>query len=94
MLLTLLRTSSKATTIWPLSALEEYMPKVIHAGLRRSSYYVASSDSISIQCDVHRSQTKNKEETHDRLFEEVEQIFKTTIPGATSPEQKKKVEYL
>lgn len=70
------------------------MPKVLHSGLRSSSYYVASSDTISIKCDTHRSQTKNKEETHDRLLGEVERIYKKTVPGTTSPEQKKKVEDL
>ncbi|KAH7369792.1 peptidyl-tRNA hydrolase domain-containing protein [Rhexocercosporidium sp. MPI-PUGE-AT-0058] len=88
------KTSSKATTVWPLYALQGYIPKVLHQGLRGSNYYVASSDSISIQCDTTRSQSGNKEETHNRLHDEITRIYKRRVPGVTSPEQKQKIEQL
>jgi peptidyl-tRNA hydrolase ICT1 len=70
------------------------MPKVIHRELLRSSYYVASSHSILIQCDSNRGQVDNKEETYRRLHEEIRRIYKASVPGVTPAEQKKKVEQL
>lgn len=93
-LLTALRTSSKATTVWPLATLCNHVPKPLHQGLRSSRYYVLSSDSITIQCDSHRSQTDNTTETHRRLADEITRIYKDTIPGVTSPEKKKRLEEL
>lgn len=77
-----------------MSSLRLYVPKILVPELRSSSYYVASSDSISIQCDTHRDQSSNMEETHARLYEEVQRIFKHRVPGETSAEQRKKVEEL
>ncbi|KAH7382867.1 hypothetical protein BKA64DRAFT_683384 [Cadophora sp. MPI-SDFR-AT-0126] len=88
------KTSSKATTVWPLYALRGHVPKVLHQGLRDSNYYVTSSDSISIQCDSTRSQTGNKDETYARLHDEISRIYKRRVPGITSPEQKQKIEHL
>ncbi|CZT01370.1 related to Similarity to human DS-1 protein [Rhynchosporium graminicola] len=88
------KTSSKAITVWPLYALRSHVPKVLHQGLLDSRYYVASSESISIQCDTARSQSDNKEETHTRLHDELAQIYKMRVPGVTSPEQKQKIEHL
>ncbi|RFU30869.1 hypothetical protein B7463_g5494, partial [Scytalidium lignicola] len=88
------KTSSKATTVWPMSSLKLHIPNILIPELRNSSYYVASSDSISIQCDTHRDQTKNLEETYARLNEEIQRVFKHRIPGVTSAEQRKKVEKL
>lgn len=88
------RTSSKATTMWPLRALCEHVPKALHQGLRDSRYYVSSSDALAIQCDTGRSQTANREETHARLHDEITLIYKNRVPGITSPEQKKRIEAL
>ncbi|XMA14096.1 hypothetical protein WAI453_006887 [Rhynchosporium graminicola] len=88
------KTSSKAITVWPLYALRSHVPKVLYQGLLDSRYYVASSESISIQCDTARSQSDNKEETHTRLHDELAQIYKMRVPGVTSPEQKQKIEHL
>lgn len=88
------RTSSKATTVWPLHALCKYVPKALHQGLRDSRYYVLSSDALAIQCDTGRSQTANKEETHARLHDEIALIYKNRVPGITSPEQRKRIEAL
>ncbi len=88
------RTSSKATTVWSLQALLSHVPKVLHQDLRSSRYYVSSSDSIIIQCDTSRSQSENEGETHKRLAEEIDRIYRKRVPGITPPEQKKKIQEL
>jgi len=88
------KTSSKATTVWPIASLERHVPSVILSELQNSSYFVSSSKSISIQCDSHRSQSDNEAETHTRLHNEIKRIYKAKVPGVTSPEQAKKVEQL
>lgn len=88
------RTSSKATTKWPLQSLLPYLPKVLHREIQNSRYYVASSNSLRIDSDTHRNQTKNKEDTHERLFEEIKKLYAKTVPGVTAPETRKKIEAL
>ncbi|PSS08971.1 hypothetical protein M430DRAFT_37115 [Amorphotheca resinae ATCC 22711] len=88
------KTSSKATTVWAISSLQRYVPKVLISELRSCRYYVPSSDSISIQSDTSRSQTDNTEDTHRKLMEEIKQIYKKSVPGVTSPEQKERVDQL
>jgi len=88
------RTSSKATTVWPVPAIFDYVPKALHTDIRNSRYYVASSNSLIIQCDTNRSQAENENETHGRLFDEIKQIYKKRIPGITTPETKKRIEQL
>lgn len=90
----IIRTSSKATTNWPRSALATHMPKALHQSLKNSRYYVSSSDSISIQCDSHRGQTENEEENYRRLHDEISQIYKRSVPGVTTQEKKQKHEAL
>lgn len=88
------KTSSKATTVWPIGSLQRYIPEVLIPELRACRYYVSSSDSITIQCDSSRSQSENTEQTHHRLMEEVKRIYKNKVPGATTAEQKAKIEKL
>ncbi|KAF4631311.1 hypothetical protein G7Y89_g6820 [Cudoniella acicularis] len=88
------KTSSKAVTSWPVSKLLPLLPQVLHDDLRKSSYYVSSSDTIKIDCDSHRTQSQNQEETHERLVQEIKRIYRSTVPGATSKEQKDKVSEL
>jgi peptidyl-tRNA hydrolase ICT1 len=88
------RTNSKATTTWHLSLLEQHVPKVIYQELPNCRYYVSSSNSISIQCDLHRSQGENKSETYQRLNDEIKKMYIDIVPGVTSPEQKAKIEQL
>ena len=77
-----------------MASLERHVPSIILSGLRNGSYFVSSSESISIQCDSHRSQSENEAETHIRLHNEIKRIYKAKVPGVTSPEQAKKVEQL
>ncbi|CCU75755.1 peptidyl-tRNA hydrolase domain protein [Blumeria hordei DH14] len=88
------KTSSKATTVWPLSSLFPHLPAALHVDLKKSRYFVHSTQSILIQCDTHRNQTMNEEENHNRLFQEIKNIYRMKIPGATSIEQKEKVKKL
>ncbi|KAL2072157.1 hypothetical protein VTL71DRAFT_11500 [Oculimacula yallundae] len=88
------KTNSKAMTVWPLHTLHSHVPKVVYRGLLDSRYYVASSDSINIQCSSSRSQTDNKDETHTRLYDEITQIYRKRVPGITSAAQKQKIEHL
>jgi len=93
-LLTFIRTSSKATTVWKLDALYPRVPKVLHQGLQDSRHYVSSSNSIKMQCDSSRSQSDNRAENHQKLFDEITRIYKQRVPGITPPEQLKKIEQL
>lgn len=77
-----------------MASLIPHLPQIFHNELRASRYYVSSSDSILIQCDTHRSQADNRDETWHRLNEEITQIYHRRVPGLTSPEQKKRVEDL
>lgn len=88
------KTSSKATTVWKLDALYPRVPKVLHQGLQDSRHYVSSSNSIKMQCDSSRSQSDNRAENHQKLFDEITRIYKQRVPGITPPEQLKKIEQL
>ncbi|RKF81057.1 hypothetical protein GcC1_030003 [Golovinomyces cichoracearum] len=88
------KTSSKATTVWPLDLLIPHIPSALHADLKKSRYFISSSQSLSIQCDSHRSQSFNEAETHKRLYHEINEIYHSVVPGTTSPEQRKRVEKL
>ncbi|QSZ31147.1 hypothetical protein DSL72_000710 [Monilinia vaccinii-corymbosi] len=88
------KTASKANTVWPMKELEAILPPIISKGLRRGTHYVKNADAIQIQCDSSRSRTKNQKETHQRLYEEVKHIYKTTVPGKASIEQQQRVKHL
>jgi peptidyl-tRNA hydrolase ICT1 len=77
-----------------MDVLESHVPEIIHEQLRASRYYVHSSNSILIQCDEHRNQTSNKEETYRRLNEEIRRLYNEKVPGVASDEQRKRVEDL
>jgi peptidyl-tRNA hydrolase ICT1 len=66
----------------------------LHQGIRESRFYAANSDAITIQCDAQRGRAQNKDETHEKLFGEIEKIYKDTVPGITTVETKKKIESL
>ncbi|RKF64361.1 hypothetical protein OnM2_019010 [Erysiphe neolycopersici] len=88
------KTSSKATTLWPIKSLFQHIPRALHADLMKSRYFVSSTQSILIKCDTHRSQASNTAETHKRLFQELTEIYHKRIPGITTLEQKKRVQKL
>jgi peptidyl-tRNA hydrolase ICT1 len=77
-----------------LSQLLPLVPAILHAGIRKSRYVAASSDSIVIQADESRKQAMNKDACYHRLNELITEIYRETVPGETSSEQKAKVKKL
>lgn len=88
------RTNSKAIFNWPMELIEPYIPGILHLELRRSRFYVYSSDSIQISAQTSRSQRENKDECHQKLHELLKDLSKRFIPGETSEAQKQKIEKL
>lgn len=88
------RTESKATTVWNVNELIKTLPKLMHAPLRASKYYTSRNDSITIQAQTQRSRSANTDENHQKLAEELQKIYKITVPGTTSDAKMKKYEAL
>lgn len=70
------------------------LPKLMHASVRSSRYYSRANDSISIQAQTQRSRTANADENRQKLFEELQRIYKDAVPGESDPAKKKKYEAL
>ncbi|CAI0641583.1 unnamed protein product [Colletotrichum noveboracense] len=81
---------SKAITAWPVKDLLPMLPKLLHRGIRESKYYTARSDSLTFQAQEHRQKTANSDENQQKLIDEVQRIYRETVPGETSNEKKKK----
>jgi hypothetical protein len=92
-LLTFSRLNPKVITLWPMNFLLPTVPKLLHAGLYSSSYYVPSLDAIQIDCDTYPSQHENGEETQQRL-EEIRRIYKARLTDATKPAQEEEIDEL
>ncbi|KAH8668866.1 peptidyl-tRNA hydrolase domain-containing protein [Xylariales sp. PMI_506] len=88
------KTETKATTVWSITELAKDIPKLMHPGLRASRYYTIRNDSISIQAQTQRSRTANSEENQQKLLEEIQRIYRETVPGETSDKTAKKYEAL
>ncbi|KAK0611542.1 hypothetical protein B0T14DRAFT_330856 [Immersiella caudata] len=88
------KTETKATTTWPVKQLMTILPSLLHEGIRSSKYYSQRSDSISIQAQTQRSRTANRDENHQKLFEELQALYRSTIPGETSADKTRKYEAL
>lgn len=88
------RTETKATTTWPISQLLNVLPKLLHSGLRESKYYSRRNDCLSIQAQTQRSRSANTDENRQKLFDELEELYRKTVPGETRPEKAKKYEAL
>lgn len=88
------RTETKATTTWPIKILLGVLPSILHESVRSSKFYSQRSDSISIQAQTERSRTANRDENHQKLFEELQTLYKTTVPGETSAVKARKYEAL
>jgi peptidyl-tRNA hydrolase ICT1 len=84
----------KVITLWPMKFLLPQIPKLLHAGLYSSSYYVPSLDAIQIDCDTYSSQHENGEETQQVLEQEIRRIYKASLPGATPSVQKQEMDEL
>ena len=66
------------------------LPKMLHPALRASKYYTARNDSISFQAQTHRNRTANADENQQKLFEEIQRIYETAVPGETSQDKRQK----
>ncbi|KAI1771006.1 hypothetical protein F4818DRAFT_445656 [Hypoxylon cercidicola] len=88
------KTESKATTVWSVEELSRSLPKLIRLALRTSRYYAKGNDSITIQAQTQRSRSANNEENHQKLFEELQRIYREQVPGTSSSEKVKKYEAL
>ncbi|KAL2268375.1 hypothetical protein VTJ83DRAFT_3221 [Remersonia thermophila] len=88
------KTETKATTVWPVPQLLSILPKMLHASLRESKYYSRRNDCITIQDQTQRSRSANANENRQKLFDELQELYRRTVPGETSPEKAKKYEAL
>lgn len=86
--------SSKATVRIPTSSLLERIPKLLHQPILASRYRAAKSNDIVIQSDDARKQNENVNACFRKLHELIVEAGRETVPGETSPEQKKRVEQL
>ncbi|CAK4034518.1 related to peptidyl-tRNA hydrolase domain [Lecanosticta acicola] len=88
------KVSSKATLRISTSALLDRIPKLLHEPILKSRYCAARSNDIVIQSDDARKQNENVNACFRKLNELIVQAGRETVPGETSPEQKKRVEQL
>ncbi|KAK4124300.1 hypothetical protein N657DRAFT_571399 [Parathielavia appendiculata] len=88
------KTETKATTTWAVPQLLGILPKLLHAGVRESKYYSRRNDCLTIQAQTQRSRSANAHENRQKLFDELEGLYRRTVPGETKPEKAKKYEAL
>ncbi|KAL1835994.1 hypothetical protein VTJ49DRAFT_5707 [Mycothermus thermophilus] len=88
------KTETKATTVWPVPQLLGILPKILHTSIRESKYYSRRNDCITIQDQTQRSRSANASENRQKLFNELQELYRRTVPGETSPEKAKKYEAL
>ena len=88
------RVNSKAQLRVPLSQLLPVVPAILHAGIKASRYFADNSNSLLIQADDSRKQNANKDSCFRKLDALITDVYKTTVPGETSHEQKDKVKKL
>ncbi|OJD18545.1 hypothetical protein AJ78_01461 [Emergomyces pasteurianus Ep9510] len=88
------KVNSKATLKIPLPSILRLVPRALHAEIRSSRYTAERSDSLVIQSDETRKQTKNLDLCFQKLQELLVTAGRAAIPGETSPEQRKKVQAL
>lgn len=92
--MTMTRTETKATTVWPVSKLFAVLPKIMHSGIRSSKYYSQRNDSLMFQAQTQRSRTANADENRQKLFDELRSLYDRTVPGETSVDKTRKYEAL
>ena len=63
-------------------------------GLRSSRYYTDKTNTLLFQADDSRKQAANKDECYQKLLELIGDVYRATVPGETSAEQKEKVQNL
>lgn len=88
------RVNSKAQLRVPLSQLLPVIPAILHGGIKASRYFAENTNSLLIQADDSRKQNANKNSCFRKLDALITDVYKTTVPGETSHEQKDKVKKL
>ena len=88
------RVNSKAQLRVPLDQLLPLIPSILHGGIRSSRYCAQKTDSLLIQSDDSRKQNANKDTCFRKLNDMLIDVYKSTVPGETSQEQKDKVKTL
>lgn len=78
--------------MWPLAVLRPALPRVLHATLRNSRYYVPGSDGLAVSAQTSRSRAANAADTRRRLAEELRRIYEEVVPGEERVGTKKKWE--
>lgn len=88
------RVNSKAQLRVPVAQLLGLLPSALHPMIRQSRYYADNTDSLLIQANESRKAGVNKDTCYRKLSELIGEVYQTTVPGETSPEQKEKVKQL
>jgi peptidyl-tRNA hydrolase ICT1 len=70
------------------------LPRALFDAVRESRYYTSGNDSITIKSQTQRSRSANASENRQKLFDEIQELYRKKIPGETSPEKEKKHEAL
>lgn len=70
------------------------LPDALHNGIRKSRYHAEKTNTLLIQCDESRKQAVNKQTCYQRLNELIMDVYRQTVPGETSEDQKEKVKKL
>ncbi|KAJ7036818.1 RF-1 domain-containing protein [Mycena alexandri] len=86
------KVNTKATLRCPID--EDWIPLWAKPELKRSPYYVSSSQAIQIVSTVHRSQSQNIDECLSKLHALLIEASSSAIKNEPSEAQKKRVEDL
>lgn len=88
------RVNSKAQLRIPIDGLLKRIPTALHKGILSSRYYAENSSSLVIQADESRKQQANKDTCYRKLNELIMDVYKHTVPGETTEDQKERVRKL
>ncbi|KIY02608.1 uncharacterized protein Z520_01073 [Fonsecaea multimorphosa CBS 102226] len=88
------KVNSKAQLRIPIDSLLPLIPVVLHQGVLSSRYYAEKSSTLIIQADESRKAQANKDACFRKLNELILDVYKHTVPGETTDEQKEKVKRL
>jgi peptidyl-tRNA hydrolase ICT1 len=78
----------------PIAQLLPRLPAALHKPILASRYYAENSSSLLIQADESRKAQANKDTCYRKLNELILDVYKHSVPGETTVEQKEKVQRL
>ncbi|KAI1608640.1 peptidyl-tRNA hydrolase domain-containing protein [Exophiala viscosa] len=88
------KVNSKAQLRIPVDRLLPLLPTALHKGILSSRYHAENSSSLVIQADESRKQQANKDTCYRKLNELIMDVYKHTVPGETTEDQKERVRKL